>query len=208
MYYAEHNRQILSRYPIEQCILRKMPPRVLKVLQRGDAVTARHLIHRVYLLVYLLLTMTLLPSLIINVLAFPSEFSSEARIPIEVTVGGVDISLGYVSAANLLLLVILIGFGINFGIFLRFIVVPILSTAPTAKRLNRLWEEGQLLISQSVVIGKPRDSDYRYGVTYEFVAPDRQRISEQFDTDRISERAKAEPVMLMLYKNADDYMVL
>lgn len=198
MNYAEHNRQVLSRYPIDQYIFLRMPPRVLKVLQRGDAVAARHFIPRVYNLI-LLLIMALLP-LPIGVLAL----SSEAGIPIEVTVGGVRTSLEYVSAANLLTLVILIGF----IVLLLFSVVPILFTAPAAKRLNRLWEEGQLLTSQSVVIGKPRDSDYRYGVTYEFVAPDGQRISEQFDTDRISERAKAQPVMLMLYKNADDYMVL
>lgn len=198
MSYAEQNRQRLKSCAVERCILINSHERVLEMLEAGETVVADHFMPKHYnAILMLIIAIFLLPICVLALLP-------EMEIPFETSVGGVSTGTQYLRAIDILPFVIII---VLIALLLS-IVIPILSMAFSAIRLNRLWAEGILVVSQRVEVGEPRDSDFNYGVSYEFIAPNGQRIAGHRNTDRIGAHAKLQPIMLMLYKSPKDYMVL
>ena len=189
--YAEQNRQLLRRYTPEQCILFELPDHIFAALQAGTPITWRHYFPK-------------------GSRTFSYSLSGVIWFSIAILVLGVLAALANVNAENptdpaliaLGTLALLLAFN-GFMVFMFFA-----SVSPRVRKLNALWQHGKLLVSRQVEIGKPKDIDAQHGLRYTFETPDGVLSREKDHYAPIEERAKAQPITLMLYRSPQEYFIL
>lgn len=182
--HAHQNQLLLKSYSCAECILLQTPDSFLAALRAGKTVTWRDCL---------------------------KEYNSAALTALGL----------FALSALLLALVHLVGIYANFSpyyllavpigavIFIAAFQPELTNCQRKAKKLNVLWQEGKLLVSRQVKIDKPISAEAQCSLHYVFETPDGQQITERRDCYApLSRRARLQPVMLMLYKSPQEYLVL